>query len=141
MSLDELKALEEKNLSAEEKIEKLFDLLIDAVQQENNWKIRVWLRELISPSNFAKKMVAEEVLPKLNLVVKIFCDYTNLTADDSKLHACIINSIAPFFWMLLFQREEVKEIREIIPMTAKAELLQTLKNLALKNLKNISPQD
>lgn len=140
LSLDELKELEEKNLSPQEKIEKFFDLLIKAVQEKNNWEIRVWLRELISPSNFAKKMVLEEVLPKLKFLVKIFCDYTNLSADDPKLHACIVSSFSPFFWILIFQREEVKEIREIIPLSGeKTKMLQELKNFSLKicrDLKN-----
>ena len=141
LSVTELSELEEKNLTAEEKIEKLLTLLENAVKQESNWKIRVWLREILSPSEFAKKIVTEEVLPKLNLMTKIFSEYTGLSADDPKNFALMIGAVAPFFWMLLFQREEVSAIREVIPVKyEKEKILAAMKNFALTGLKQFKSQ-
>lgn len=95
-SVTELKELEEK-ISAEETISMILNLLAEVAQKKGNWKIRVLLRELLSPSDFAKKIVAEEVLPKLNLLTKIFSEYTGLPADSPKLHAKIIGTFAPFY--------------------------------------------
>ncbi len=136
LSVTELNELEEKNLTAEQKIEKLLNLLEESVKQESNWKIRVWLREILSPSDFVKKIVTEEVLPKLNLMTKIFSEYTGLPANDSKTFALMIGTFAPFFWMLLFQREEVSAIRAAIPINyEKEKILEGIKNFVMTSLK------
>ena len=142
LSVTELNELDEKNLTAEQKIEKLLNLLENAVKQESNWKIRVWLREILSPSDFAKKIVTEEVLPKLNLMTKIFSEYTGLPANDSKTFALMIGTFAPFFWMLLFQREEVGVIRAAIPINyEKEKILAGIKNFVMTSLKQFKAEN
>lgn len=136
LNSEKINEIDTVQLTAEEKLEKLLEMLADAVKQKDNWKIRVWLREIISPSDFAKKYVTEEVFPKLGVIMNIFSEYTGLPANDSKTFSLMIGSVAPYFWMMLFQREELNTIKETIPTGYdKEKILAEMKNFIMAGLK------
>lgn len=116
LNAEELDALAGTGLSAKEKVQLFLDILTKMVQDEENWAIRVWVREIVSPSPLAKQIVSESAAPKLKLLMDILSDYTGFPFDSPKLQSYLTCIVAPFLWLLLIGRNEVQEIREIVPI-------------------------
>ena len=69
-------------------------------------------------------------------MLRIFSEYMGRPANDPKTFSLMIGAFAPFFWMLLFQREEVSAIREVIPVNyEKEKILAEMKNFVMTGLK------
>ena len=73
-----LQELKEKNVSAEEKLMFFLDAFILNAWQKECWQVKVWARELINPSPFITHILSNSAIPKLNIVVKIFSEYTGI---------------------------------------------------------------
>lgn len=116
LNAEELDALAGTERSAKEKIHLFLDILTKMVQDEENWAIRVWVREIVSPSPLAKQIVSESAAPKLKLIMDILSGYTGFPFDSPELHSALTCVVAPFLWLLLIGRSEVQEIREIVPI-------------------------
>lgn len=95
LNVKELQELEEKNVSAEEKLMFFLDAFILNAWQKECWQVKVWARELINPSPFITHILSNSAIPKLNIVVKIFSEYTGIPKDDPKLYSCILSVMAP----------------------------------------------
>lgn len=133
----ELEELEVSTKTPEEKVSYFLDVLTDMVIQRNNWPIRVWIREITSPSGFTKKIVSEKAVPKMELMLSILREYTGLPAESPLLSSCFISVIAPFVWFLLVERSELKELREIVPINfANSNVPRNFKKFVLAGLEN-----
>ena len=141
MGLNELQALEKKDAAPEEKLRLFLDAFVRAAWDEDDWTVRVWMRELLSPSPFIKKIITEQALPKLSVVRRIFSEYTGLSQEDERLYSAIVGTMAPFIWMMLAQRSELREVRGIVPVQCgKKEFAAHLKTFVLAGLKPFCPQ-
>ena len=136
VGIEELQKLEAKNLSATEKMNDFLDMLIQAVMQEENWFIRVVMREYISPSSIARESISKEVLPKIARIRTLFSQYLGLPAADSRLYACMIGTVSTFLWMLLFQNSEISNVtKDILPLKEKKrEILLFMKQFSLAGM-------
>ena len=117
LSTEELDVLQGEQKSPGEKLEYFLDTLTQMVQHEENWAIRVWIREVTSPSPLAEQVVREEAVPmKLNLLLNLLHEYTGLPLQSSQLQGCLACMLAPFVWYLLLNSQEVANLRKIVPI-------------------------
>ncbi len=96
ISIDELNKLYLSNLTAKEKIEVFIDLFIKRLSNKKNWYLKVWAREIVNPSPFITKILSQKTLLKLDIVSKIFSEYTRFPVTDLKLYSCILSTVSPF---------------------------------------------
>ena len=134
--IEELKKLSARNLSSQEKMNIFMDMLANAVLQEENWGIRVALRELISPSDIGKESMENEIIPKFAYILKLFGDYLGLPSDDIRVHTAMISTVSTFFWILLIQSSDLSSIREMLSIDGKKdELLLNMKEFSLAGMR------
>ncbi len=96
ISIDELNKLYLSNLTAKEKIEVFIDLFIKRLSNKKNWYLKVWAREIVNPSPFITQILSQKTLLKLDIVSKIFSEYTRFPVTDLKLYSCILSTVSPF---------------------------------------------
>ena len=96
ISIDELNKLYLSNLTAKEKIEVFIDLFIKRLSNKKNWYLKVWAREIVNPSPFITQILSQKTLLKLDIVSKIFSEYTRFPITDLKLYSCILSTVSPF---------------------------------------------
>lgn len=141
LSAEELKILQAADKSPQEKLELFLSILEEMVRQEDNWPIRVWIREITAPSALAGKMIREDTLPKLNLLLAILSDYTGLAPDSVELSGCMACLIAPFFWFLLIERSEIKELRQLVPIHFEdSNMVRPFRRFVLAGLQDFRPK-
>ena len=96
ISIDELNKLYLSNLTAKEKIEVFIDIFIERLSNKKNWYLKVWAREIVNPSPFITQILSQKTLLKLDIVSKIFSEYTRFPITDLKLYSCILSTVSPF---------------------------------------------
>lgn len=96
ISISELNKLHLSDLTAKEKIEVFIDIFIERLSNKKNWYLKVWAREIVNPSPFITQILSKKTLLKLNIVAKIFSEYTKLPITDLKLYSCILSTVSPF---------------------------------------------
>lgn len=134
INVDELKNLYMKDLSPKEKLETFIDLFIKSSLDEKNWHIKVWAREIVNPSPYINQILSEEIMPKLNIVARIFGEYTEMSLEDPKLYSCILNTMSPFIIVFLVHNTpEVVPIKDSVKPSVE-ELISHLKRFAFAGL-------
>ncbi|SFB06910.1 CerR family C-terminal domain-containing protein [Selenomonas ruminantium] len=117
LGTEELDVLQDGHKTPAERLDYFLDVLTEMVQHEENWAIRVWIREIISPSPLAEQVVREESVPvKLNLMLNLLHEYTGLPMQSTQLHGCLACMLAPFVWYLLLNSQETANLRKIVPI-------------------------
>ena len=110
ISLDALQRLYASDCTSKEKIERFFDFFLGSVLDEKSWHVKVWAREVLAPSSFVKQVLSEQALPKINVVMKIFSEYTGLAEDDPKLYTCYFSAMSPLMMGAFIRRNNMEEI-------------------------------
>lgn len=110
ISLDALQRLYASDCTSKEKIERFFDFFLESVLDEKSWHVKVWAREVLAPSSFVKQVLSEQALPKINVVMKIFSEYTGLAEDDPKLYTCYFSAMSPLMMGAFIRRNNMEEI-------------------------------
>ena len=137
INVDELNELYLSNLSAKEKLEAFIDIFVKSSYNEKSWHIKVWTREIVNPSPFINQILSQEGLPKLNIVSKIFSEYTGLQITEPKLYSCILNTMAPFILMFLAQ-----DTAELLPVKYSGkDLVAHLKKFVFAGLDEFKTKD
>lgn len=134
LNIDKLDKLYLSNLAAGEKIEAFIDILTENLSNEKIWYLKVWVRELVNPSPFLEQVLAKKTLPQLDIVSKIFSEYTKLPVTNPKLYSCILNTVSPFIVTFL-----AHNTAEFFPVKySKKELVSHLKKLVFTGLDEFS---
>ena len=110
LSLETIKRLQESHCPAKEKLERFFDFFLENVLNEKSWYVKVWAREVLSPSEFVKEFISKQAMPKMNVVMKIFSEYTGLAEDDPKLYTCYFSAMSPLMMGVFIRRNNMEEI-------------------------------
>ncbi len=110
LSLETIKRLQESHCPAKEKLERFFDFFLENVLNEKSWYVKVWAREVLSPSEFVKEFISKQAMPKMNVVMKIFSEYTGLAEDDPKLYTCYFSAMAPLMMSVFIRRNNMDAV-------------------------------
>ncbi len=119
LSLETIKRLQESHCPAKEKLERFFDFFLENVLNEKSWYVKVWAREVLSPSEFVKEFISKQAMPKMNVVMKIFSEYTGLAEDDPKLYTCYFSAMSPLMMGVFIRRNNMEEIAPHIDNAAR----------------------
>ena len=109
ISFKTLLNITESKLSARAKLERIIEGLLDGMEK-GGWHLRVFIREVISPSPFIETMLSKEVLPKMALMKKLLSDITGISEKDPALARCLLTSIAPCAILLIANRDNVSRV-------------------------------
>jgi hypothetical protein len=70
-----------------------------------NWELRVWARDILSPSPLLKRFLAEEVKPKLKVVGGIVGQITGLPPGHPQIPQLVFTLMAPCLLMLVIDKD------------------------------------
>ncbi len=110
LNLETIKRLQESHCPAKEKLKRFFDFFLENVLNEKSWYVKVWAREVLSPSEFVKEFISKQAMPKMNVVMKIFSEYTGLAEDDPKLYTCYFSAMAPLMMSVFIRRNNMDAV-------------------------------
>ncbi len=113
VNIQVLNDLSDSPLPPRQKLEKFLDLFEEAAFQKNDWHVKVWAREILTPSPFIQKVISSKALPKINVLIGIFSQYTGLSTKDDRLYSCITCSMAPF--LLIFITLNNQAVNQMLP--------------------------
>lgn len=135
VEMEDINRIQAGNLSPLEKMEKLVEMLADNAFHKNSWHIQVWLREMMNPTALLQQVVSGKATPKLNVVKKIFSEYTGYAEDDPMLFSCMLSLAAPFSMMLIARNSKaVTELLQKKDADWDKQLAEGLKKQALAHL-------
>ena len=100
IDLEALRALSDKPYSAREKILAVLDRLMENIGNTEDWYIRVWIREILTPSPSIDRILEETALPKFNVVRDFWRDYLK-TDDSARVYAAMAAFFSPFLFCLV----------------------------------------
>ena len=102
-SLEELDKIIDSQLSPEEKLRAFLEyMLMTAIHSSELWGIKIFLRELASPSEFIDQNIATTALPKALRLRSLIQKVTNLPEDSKKLHWATGFVLIPCISFILF---------------------------------------
>lgn len=122
-----LKKLEATPGNARKKILLIIDQLIKAVNNSQNWYIRVWIREILTPSPIIDSIIEDTAMPKFKIILKFWEEYLE-TDTPSLIYAALIAVFSPFTFCLLGEGKLI--VRHIPDLSDKDEFLPILKKQA-----------
>lgn len=88
-------------LSPREKLERLIDFLASMNFDDNSWQIRLWAREVVSPTTLWSQVICENSMPKMDIVLRVVSDATKIPVGDPTLNSCFLNMMSPFMVLLM----------------------------------------
>ncbi|WP_434778383.1 TetR/AcrR family transcriptional regulator [Neisseria sp. Ec49-e6-T10] len=142
LSIDFLLRIQNQTISAEKKLDLIIEQLTANVLN-NEWHIKIFIREIFSPTpHFEQAMsqvVNKEVLPKMNIVKQIIGDRINLPADNPTVSRCLFSIGAPFIVMLVARKDILNGIfKGVAPKQSCEELATYFKLFVQGGLEQVS---
>lgn len=110
MSLDAIQDIEASDATPRAKIRRFLATFLRQTLIENSWQLRVWARELLHPSPMFDAAFTQNIVPKRDLMLKIFAEYTGLSVEDTRLRGIVIGFMAPFAAVFLVHQEPQYEV-------------------------------
>lgn len=139
VSLSDLSALADSDLSPSDKLGRLIEGLVERSVTIEGWHARVLARELLSPSSHLQALIADEVLPKLSVLKRILSDITAIPVNDPALLRCIVSVGAPCLMLLVVGHNVPGPLQDVLHMPGPV-LVRHLHEFAMAGLAAISHQ-
>lgn len=114
LNLDYMMDIERLEGNVLERIRKFQDMIIHNMLEEDSWEIRVWIREILTPSPFLKELLEDVGTPKRAFLLRMFSEYTGRSIRDPILYAVILGFFSPFAVLSLAINRDV-DYTELIP--------------------------
>ena len=105
MSVQALETLIRQPLPAPEKLHLFYQHLSAKLVDKDGWALRVWARELLSPTAFWDSVEDEEIRPKFDLLTRLIVELSGLQPDDPRLLQLVLQLTAPVLAMIVAGRE------------------------------------
>lgn len=124
--------------SPRERLEIFIDELIDRLWSSDEWLIKAWIRELLTPSAEVEEALKKIAMVKGRYFIQLFCDYTGRALDDPKLYSAAICFVAPFVLTAAGKQTPVEYSRITkVPYNEK-QWAEALKEFAFAGLDKVS---
>ena len=133
--IDTLQDIASLSLPAQDKLKRLISAVMSS--GPNEWHVRVLAREVLSPSGHLPTLEANEIVPKIQIVLRILADLSGLPADSPKLRLSLASIIAPCAMMLVAAPNLTVAASDIRQMPRGA-LIDHLSTFALGGLDAVS---
>ena len=102
MSLEALEAIQRSDMTPEEKLRGVFNLITGAARRGERASLQVISRSVIAPGAALETLFKEEARPKLQVILQIVSEITGFPVGDPRLIHCIASAIAPAFLFFVF---------------------------------------
>lgn len=138
VSLEDLDAIMSSGGTPEEKLRAFLARMIQtAASSSERWGIRVFLRELASPSPLITKTLTVTVLPKANTLRALVSELTGLSPESEQLQRATAFVVIPCISLIMFPD---KLRAAVLPATAtiSEDLVEDLLTYALGGLRALS---
>lgn len=135
LSLDFLHGLMESALSPSEKLDRFIDELVSAIYSKDNWYVRVWAREIVTPSPYILQIISKEAVPKFAILRQILSEITGIPPENPALYLCMLGAMAPFVLIFLANRQLVSKVVPPIE-SSPHEFVRQLKTFVFGGLQN-----
>ena len=93
--------LSRSSMNPREKIIHFIDRLVATVFTRDAWQVRIWAREMVSPTGFFFRGDIKEALTKFGMIASMFSEMTGIPAEHPTLHYIIHNVMSQFMVMLV----------------------------------------
>lgn len=133
MSMTFLRELTASPASGPDKLHRFLSELIARILADRDWPVRVWAREILTPSPLLDRVMREEMQPKFALVSAIIAQITGLSADDARMPQLVLSVIAPCLVLLIVDRDAATPIQPLFAAPP-ADLAGRLSQFALAGL-------
>ncbi len=134
--LETFKELEVSSLPPRQKIEGLLDIMLIASSKQD-WYAQLWTREFLSPSPAFQVIVNKNILPKFFIVVSLFSEYLEYSADDPRLYAAMISLLSPLGFVDIGRHHPAaRQFPMQLPAAKLKELLRQNILLTMDSLRN-----
>lgn len=104
LNAESLNALVNSRMSPEEKLNAFIDAMTTPVFNRKSWQVRLWARELLSPSPQWCEMQEKNSGQKFTLLAQVIAEVTGIPAGHPLVDCCLLNTIAPFMVLLVTGR-------------------------------------
>lgn len=102
VSLEALEAIQRSDMTPEEKLRGVFNLITGAARRGERASLQVISRSVIAPGAALETLFKEEARPKLQVILQIVSEITGFPVGDPRLIHCIASAIAPAFLFFVF---------------------------------------
>jgi AcrR family transcriptional regulator len=85
----------QQNISPKLIIDELIEYVVSRMYEKENWPTKVFVRELLAPSNHLRNLMESSASIKLNSGLEAIENYTGLKKDDPLLLATLFNCFSP----------------------------------------------
>lgn len=99
--VESLHRLTRSEMKAEEKLNHFIDRLVETVFARDSWQVRIWAREMVSPTGFTFWDDPAHALTKFGMIASMFSEITGIPVEHPTLHYIIHNVMSQFMVMLI----------------------------------------
>jgi len=134
VSLDDLNHIATLKISAEDKLRAFFKLLIHTNAKSSDfWGVRVFLSELINPTQDISKALFLAIAPKKNILFELIQQITGLAPESDKIQRAIVFLIFPCIALFIIPD---KVLSSVLPATVNnnEKLLEDMMRYAMGGL-------
>ncbi len=84
-----------------EKLEKFISTMLGPIFEQQGWRVRVWAREIVSPTPIRLEMDRERWLGKFRIVTALITEYTGIPENHELIPYCKLAIMSPFMVLLI----------------------------------------
>ncbi len=129
--------LVESTIPPEEKLEQFIKALIENINDNNQWHIKVFIREVLSSSPYLHNFMASDGNRKFRLICKMISQITGVDENNPILLPYILSIIAPCLMLIIASTNVPSPIQSIAYMD-RTQLVKHLTAFSLAGLKTIN---
>lgn len=137
ITLEDIEAIYLLDVPAEEKLKRFLQKLLQtAGSSPRPWGVKVFLREVLSPSKFAEKSLIPAVLPKVFYARKIIADVIGSDDASRKTQQALVFSIMPLLTLILFPEKFRLKVLPDVTITS-SDVMDNLMRYTISGLKSL----
>lgn len=109
ITMNAIMDINNSELDARSKLARIIDALIDGIDAEQ-WHSRLFIREIMAPSQFIEGMINSEALPKFSVIKNLVAEITGIDEHDPAMALYLLSTIAPCMFLLVGNRAATSQV-------------------------------
>lgn len=114
---EQLAEMEKSSRPPHEKLTLIMQRMVAMMFDNDRWQIRLWAREMLSPSVVGIQEMRERGHTGIGVLLKVIGEITGLAPETPDLKACFVNVMSPFIFLLLKDKNTHSPHREIFDLS------------------------
>jgi len=118
MSLESLRELAASDLPGDLKLKRFYEVMIRALLDQAGWPMRIWAREMLTPSPLVAEVIRTQGQPKFDLLTVIVSEITGMPTDHPQMNSTVFSVVAPCLMLLIVDRRLPTPIQSLYAVPA-----------------------